>query len=359
MKLLNKILDGDGHVMERDSELYEYLEPPYSTNKSGMLAYPFFPTLDGFMRGCVIARLDLHKDYMIDAKVWLDFLDATDTESTVLYPTAALSVGLIQDLLWARAVARAYNNWLVDRFYKVSKRLRGMAILPLQDVPEAVKELRRAVAELGMVGACLPANGGELGVRRGLGHTDFWPVYEEAERLDVPLVIHGAPSLNLGMNFNNYFAETQLLEHTLALCIQFTSVMMGGVLERFPKLKVGFFEGGVGWVPYMIDRLDRSFEIFQRQAYREFSPWLKKKPSEYLKSGRVFFTCEGGEPSLSYTAERIGHGSLIFASDFPHETNLQRAKVEIAEILERRDISDEAKQAILCDNVGKLYSRVQ
>jgi len=356
MKLDGKILDADGHVIERDAELFEYLEPPYAGNET-MLGFPFFPTLDGYHRGAIISRLGIHKEYTITAKVWLDFLDGVGIESTVLYPTAALAFGIIQDPTWATAVARAYNNWFADRFYRVSPRLRAVALIPLQDVPEAVKELRRAVTELGMVGAVLTANNGELGIRKGLGHPDFWPVYEEAERLNVPLAVHGAPSFNLGINFFTQFAQTHAMEHPLAQMIQLTSMVMEGVFERFPRLRMAYLEAGAGWVPYIMDRLDRSYEVWAGAKYREFSEWLKKKPSEYIKSGQIYFSCEGGEKSLIHAVERIGHRTLLFASDFPHETNIQRAKREIEELLERPDLSDEAKRGIFHDNIVRFYAR--
>jgi len=354
MKLKGKLLDADGHLIERDADLYEYLEPPYAGNE-GMLGFPFFPTLDGYHRGAILSRLEIHKEYNITAKVWLDFLDEVGIESTVLYPTAGLGFGMIQDPTWAVPLARAYNNWFTDRFHKVSPRLQAVALVPIQDVPEAVKELRRAVTELGMVGAVLTANNGELGVRKPLGHSDFWPLYEEAQRLDVPIALHGAPSVSLGINFFTQFAQTHALEHPIAQIIQLTSMVMEGVFEKFPRLRVAYLEAGAGWVPYVMDRLDRSYEIWAGAKYREFSEWLKKKPSEYIKSGRIYFSCEGGEASLGYAIERIGYKTLVYASDFPHETNVKRAKHEIEELLERPDLSDAAKEGIFHDNIARFY----
>ena len=140
---LNRILDGDGHVIERDRELFDYLEPPYAKNTT-LLGYPFFPTLDGYNRGAIMARLGTYQSYEITPQLWLDTLDKVGIESTVLYPTAGLTSGMIQDPEWACALARAYNDWFADRYHGTSKRLRAMAMIPLQDVGEAVKELRRA-----------------------------------------------------------------------------------------------------------------------------------------------------------------------------------------------------------------------
>lgn len=157
---MRRILDADGHVIERDPELLEYLDPPYRGN-TALLGYPFFPTLDGFQRGAILARNGMYKDYNITAATWLDFMDQTVLESTVLYPTAGLALGLIQDPEWAVAVAKVYNNWFTERYHRVNPdRLRGVALLPLQEPEEAVQELRRGVTELGMVG-------GPHGVQRG------------------------------------------------------------------------------------------------------------------------------------------------------------------------------------------------
>ena len=353
---LNRILDGDGHVIERDAEIYEYLEPPYAGNTT-VMGFPFFPTLDGYQRGAIMARLGIHKSYEITPEVWLDTLDKCGLESTVLYPTAGLAFTMIQDPEWAVALARAYNNWFHDRYYRRSKRLRGVALIPLQSVPEAVTELRRAVSELGMVAAVLPANDADLGLRKPLGHRDFWPIYEEAERLGVPVATHGAPSMSLGINSFSKFAMTLALEHPIAQMIQITSFVMEGVLDRFPRLRVGFLEAGTGWVPYMMDRLDRSFEVMQRDGRREFPDALKRRPSEHFASGRMYFSCEGGEPSMRDLVARIGHKTLLFASDFPHEANLEHALKELEELADRDDLSDEAKQGIFCDNIEAFYGR--
>lgn len=348
------VRDADGHVIEWDRELQEYLDEPYCHSEV-LRSGPFFPTLDGHNRQAIMARLGVHKRYDINAQTWLTFLDTAGLECTVLYPTAGLSFGLIQDPDWAVALARGYNNWLHERYYRVSPRLRGVALLPLQDVSEAVRELRRAVTELHMAGVVLPANGGDLGVRKPLGHRDYWPIYEEAERLNCPIGIHGAPSQGLGFDFFTHLMEAMTLHHPFAQMIQLTSMVFEGVFERFPKLRVACLEAGAGWVPYLMDRMDRQYEIYGRDRYRRTGEVLTKPPSAYVRDGHVYFSCEGDEASIGYAIERLGSRVFLFASDFPHEANMEHCRHEMDELLEREDLSDEAKRDIMYDNFARFY----
>lgn len=350
------LLDGDGHVIEWDRELLEYLDAPYRSSPI-MLSSPFFPTLDGHNRAAIQARLGTHESYEINAQSWLEFLDAGGLECTVLYPTAGLSYGLIQDPEWAVALAQGYNNWLHDRYCRVSPRLRGMALIPLQDVPAAVRELRRAITELHLAGVVLPAHGGDLGVRRPLGHADYWPIYEEAERLNCPIGVHGAVSQGLGFDYFTHLMEAMTLHHPVAQMMQLTSMVFEGVFERFPRLRVAYLEAGGGWVPYLMDRLDRQYEVYGRDRYRRTGEVLRKRPSEYVKSGQVYFSCEGDEESMVYAIERLGSRAFLFASDFPHEANLKHFQHEVAELQARADLSDAAKQDIFHDSFCRFYER--
>jgi len=75
-------------------------------------------------------------------------------------------------------------------------------------------------------------------LNKGYGHTDFDPIYEAAERLDMPLTVHGAPSRGMGFDFFNKFLHVHTLEHPFAILIQFTHMIFEGVFVRFPKLRV-------------------------------------------------------------------------------------------------------------------------
>src|SRR5208283_2696711 len=94
------IVDADGHVFEPDRELYEFLEPPYR-GKQTVLGFPLWPSLDGYHRGAIHARLGTDKAFDTNATTWIDLLDATGIATSVLYPTAGLASAFIKDLDWA------------------------------------------------------------------------------------------------------------------------------------------------------------------------------------------------------------------------------------------------------------------
>ena len=84
------------------------------------------------------------------------------------------------------------------------------------------------------------------------------PLYEAAVRLDVPLAVHGGSSAGLGLDLYDSFVKILVMEHAVAQQIHFTSYLLDGGPVRFPGLKIAFLEAGVGWVPYLIERLDEN-----------------------------------------------------------------------------------------------------
>jgi len=121
------IIDADGHVLEKDRELHDYLGGRYSSAPR-FETYAYFPSLDGWNRGTGVPG----KDPETPATRWLQFLDELGVHTTVLYPTGGLGLGLVQNPEWACVLARAYNSWLAERFCQASPRLKGVALLPVQ-----------------------------------------------------------------------------------------------------------------------------------------------------------------------------------------------------------------------------------
>jgi len=116
MKRPFAVIDADGHVLERDRELREFLASEYRAIE-GKREYPLF-AWDGWARGA----LSPHQREHPSVGLWLRFLDATEIQLTVLYPNEGLNIGLQRDRDWAVALARAYNDWLHHEFLRASPR---------------------------------------------------------------------------------------------------------------------------------------------------------------------------------------------------------------------------------------------
>ncbi len=340
------VIDADGHVIESDADLFPYLPAPFA-GCADLLTMSFFPSLDGWHRPARrVADRRKHVMPRPDVDEWRAYLDEAHIGASVLFPTAGLGFGLVADPDWAVALARAYNDWLHDRFLRHDPaRLKGVALLPLQNVPFAVRELERAVRDLGMVGAVLPA----VGIPEPFGDAKFWPLYEAAQRLDVVLAVHSAPAQGLGLDRLRRLIEVRSLTHPVGQFVQVTSMIFGGVYDAFPKLRVAYCEAGSGWVPYLAERLDGEYRNRRPQA-----PGLNVPPSEHLRSGRIFFHTELGEAGLAWAVQRIRDDVFFCASDFPHEPKDEFPEA-VAELLERDDLSDDAKRNVLWRTPLRMY----
>src|SRR5262249_3362082 len=153
----------------------------------------------------------------------------------------------------------------------------GVAMVPLQDVRAAIDELHHGVGELGMCAVMVPTF---VYPGRDLGGPEMDPFYAEVQRLGVPVAIHrgsgtGTVRFERFTNFTALHSVVPMFELATAV----TSMVIGGVFERFPDLKVAFLEAGVGWVPWLVENLDEHCEWRPSEVAH-----LKARPSEYLSS---------------------------------------------------------------------------
>ncbi|HEX9880555.1 MAG TPA: amidohydrolase family protein [Candidatus Binatia bacterium] len=338
--MANAYVDADGHVMENADDLIRFVPEPFGNRGARNL----IPSLDHFHTPSDgTPRTPGTFDPNTGPDQWLDFLKRTGTEYTVLYPTTGLAYGNVAFPQWALAYAQGYNDYIHNRYLKRSPAFQAVALIPMQNVADAVTELRRAVRDLGFIGAMIPSNG----LTRHVSHPEYWPIYEEAEKLNCVMAVHGGSYINLGFNTYSIFPATRALGMPFPLAIALTGMMVDGVLDRFPKLRIGFMEGGTAWIPLVLDRLERELEYGGLK--------LKRHPEDYFKEDRIFVGCEGNEKALAYAIERVGPQSFMFASDFPHEISTDNCMEEINEILDREDLRNEHKTAILGDNARRFY----
>ena len=216
---------------------------------------------------------------------------------------------------YAAAVATAVNDWLRDAFLERDERLRASLVVSTLDIPAAVEEIERRAEDERFVQVLLP-------VRSDVpyGNRLYHPLYEAAERHGLRIALHawgraGTAPTTTGLattyledySSNAHVAEAQLI-----------SLVAEGVFERFPELGVVFAECGFAWLPSLLWRFDKDWKGVWREV-----PWVKRRPSEYVREHVRFTTAPAHLPASPDEAaevlEMVGSELLLYASDAPHD----------------------------------------
>ena len=245
----------------------------------------------------------------------------------------------------AAATLRVYNDYLAGYCATAPDRLKGVAMIPMQSPKVAADELRRAVNELGFVAGVLPPHhkNGTM-----LADPSLEPIWDAAEELNVPICIH---TIGIQISPAAPLAPGQIMGETYGgfpSMLALGSVVLGGVLERHPNLRVAFLEAGAGWVPYVMDRLQESYETFSLHAEK-----LPRDPEDYIRGGQVYIATEPEERALPLVAELLGEDYLVLGSDYCHPEGM--CPFTMTALAERADLSDDLKRKILYDNPTRLY----
>jgi predicted TIM-barrel fold metal-dependent hydrolase len=207
-----------------------------------------------------------------------------------------------------------------------------------------VDELRRA-KEQGAIGV---ATLGTIGPRM-LHEPEFDPVWAEAERLDLPVGVHtGWPHPGLNASCDTMWAA-HVISFTMPVMMGFFAVIGGGVLDRHPGLRVGFFEAGADWLPFVLQRMEHYYGGDGAPGMGRVS---QHRPRTYLERGQVYFTCEGDEALLPQVLTFLGDDHMMASGDVPHAEARDNCMDEIAE---RQDITEAQKRKILGENARHFY----
>ena len=345
------VFDGDGHVLENESELERYYEGDWAGARR-LQGMGIFPSLDGWSRSVIMTQGDDgDRAWHTDAPLWGEILETIGAEGSVLYPTAALAYGLMQSWDFQTATCIAYNNWIEGEYTLKDDRLFGVGLVPFNDIEAGRKEIARCATERKNIVAMLLPSVSVNG--KHFGDESYWPLYEEAERQGIPMTFHGAVSKGFGLDNLRPFVKVHTLEHPVPLMIQLTDMMFSGVFETFPNLKFAFLEGGCSWIPFMMDRLDYEYDSVFGVPARKF---MTKKPSQIIRDTEsIWVTCEMGERSMKHVIDFYGSDRIMYASDFPHEPTEEGLTADVPDFLACNDYSQEIKGKILYHNAKRFY----
>jgi predicted TIM-barrel fold metal-dependent hydrolase len=279
----------------------------------------------------------------------LEAMDVEGVDITVVFPTSGLLVLGLNELEpeYAAAIAAAYNDWLHHYVATDPKRLFGAAMIAPHSVELAIKEAKRAVLELGFRAVFLrpnPVHG------RQWYDPYYEPLWLALVELDIPLVFHEGVGVHLpqaGKRFGDNVFLRHIACHPIEMMYAAMAMCGTGVLERHPKLRVGFFEANCGWIPWLLDRMDDHYEI----EFGVTKAALPQKPSTYFKRQCVA-SVETDESFSRYVIADIGDDNLVVSTDWPHPDSKYPKGVETFLGL---PLSDESKKKILWDNCARFY----
>lgn len=270
-------------------------------------------------------------------------------ERSFLYPTTGLALFAVKgmDPALDRALVRAYNQWLKDFCSLEPEVLRGVGAVCRQDPEAMIQELER-VHSWGWKAVTLrsaPVNG------RSLAHPSYEKFWSRCEELDMAVGLHeAAHTLSPAggeEHFDTHFSM-HACSHPVGHMLGFLTLIEGGVLERHPKLRVGFLESGCGWLSYWLWRLDTSYA----ESTWEVSENVKMKPSDYFRR-QCFITCEPGEPGIETVINVVGEGCVVFGTDYPHLDHPPRAREDAIMLAER--LTPRLAKKLLWDNACRFY----
>jgi predicted TIM-barrel fold metal-dependent hydrolase len=370
-----RVIDADGHVEENPATFSDpYFEPQLRSLRPriiGMdgLAYwmideQLYPRRVG--RGChnlgTPATYDgkptkhaarkpdsVESMELSDLGARLKIMDEEDLAVQVLYPTLFLAYPLSSNPALVTAMCASYNRWLGDRL-SGHQRLKWAGVVNLDDVPAAARQAREA-KRLGATAVMVLGTAGD----RTLDHSSLFPFYETVAGENLTLAVHvgwASPSIN---NLFTHIYPSGVIAFLMPVLMGFVALISGGVLDRFPDLRVVFLEAGCQWIHFILDRLEHRFKHSSKNLAHIVSETAPKEalpPMEYVRRGNLFFSAEVEDALLPQVLQLVGEGQIVFGSDMPHG---DRERFAARSLMERKDIAGSAKTHILEKNPLRLY----
>ena len=279
--------------------------------------------------------------------------DRDGLQAEVLY--GILGVGAkVKDPAVAAEVFRIYNDWLADFCAHDRRRFVGLAAIPCHDAQLAAAEARRA-AKLGLGGLDFAFNWDMV----PLWHRYWEPFWAAAAETGLPVHFHtigvrkDPPPAGLEMDDHDRLLEnaTRISAFQLAMGSILSAVIHCGALERHPSLRIVLGESGIGWIPYVLERMDEEWE----GRYRE-RLGMKMKPSEYWRRQcRATFQNDRIGAKL---LDDLGVECVMWGSDYPHADGVFP---DSQEYIRRQfgHLPEATRRQITCENAGRFYGLIR
>ena len=277
---------------------------------------------------------------LLDVNARLKHLDELRIDLQILYPTTFIRSRFAGHGELEMALTRSYNRWIADRTAESNGRLRWVAVLPLLSMNEAVKELQWAKDH----GACgVFKKGVECGAKAA-DDPYFFPLYEAASQLDVPICIHTG---------SDGFQES-LSPSALDAVQAFSPLVTSGVLEQFPTLRVGIIEAGASWVPFLLTIVAARARSAHLQGIT--LDHTLEVDLDLFRRSRIYVACQS-QDDLPYILRYGMEDNLIVGTDYTHAD--QSAELKALDRVEERgqagEFAPEIADKILEHNPRRFY----
>ncbi|HEY1269985.1 MAG TPA: amidohydrolase family protein [Candidatus Binatia bacterium] len=333
-------IDADAHVIETE-RTWDYMDGADAEFRPVLAA----PSVDG------------KKDWLIDGKIYsrggnvnrkipeasrelsdielrLRHMDELGIDIQVLYPSLFLRPLTARPEV-EQAISRSYNRWLADIWRKGERRLPWVAVIPMMNIDAAIAEARFAKEN----GGCGLFTRGLVEDKR-LSDPYFFPLYEEAEKLDLPICIHASTG---NFDWVDLFSdEGGFSKFKLPVLSAFHSLVFEGVPDKFPRLRFAFIEIRAQWIPYLMIDLRKRFVKLNRPV-----------GPDLMRANRLYVTCQTDD-DLPYILKYSGEDNIVIGSDYGHVDSAAEIDA-LRNLKDKGEIEPRIIDKILYDNSKALY----
>jgi predicted TIM-barrel fold metal-dependent hydrolase len=356
-EVATRVIDADAHVVETE-RTWEFMDPAEEKHRPVLFTASDGKQLWGVggkfrNRGFTSTKAQLAEltkktgfDLNLstegrdldDVQARLDDMDHLGIDVQVLFNSFWLTA-FTEDAAAERAICRSWNRWMADAYAKSNGRLPWTCVVSFMSMDEVIEQLRWSKKN-GAVGVMMRPLEGD----RHLVDPYFYPLYEEAEKLDMCIAIHVSnanETVRAGLSSPHDRAASfySLRVPTVGSCLV---VMMSDIPRTFPKLRWGFIEVSAQWVPWIVK------EVWRRSRKLNIDI-----PDNVLKGFNVYVSCETDD-DLPYILKYAGEDNIVIGTDYGH-TDISSENDAITTFKQRDDIRPEAMRKILFDNPKALY----
>ncbi len=345
-------IDADAHVIETD-RTWDYMDESESKYRPVTVApvngdsRRLYWIIDGRLKA---RRTNIGADTteatreLLDVEARLAHMDELGVDIQVLYPT--IYTRRIADNPMADwALGRSYNRWLAEIWKRGQGRLRWIAIPPLLDLSKAKAELEFA-KENGACGIFMRGFEGD----RHLSNPYFFPLYDIAGELDLPICIHAGTSNPAVANFLGFGSDGgSFLVSKIPVISAFHTLVLHDIPAKFPKVRFGFVEASSQWVPHVVH------DLVRRKAWQQGDRQIDTRLArEMLQENRLYVACQTDD-DLPYILEYAGEENLIMGTDYGHADTASELTA-LSTLRKSGQVPSRVANRILDDNARALYA---